>query len=1164
MITTDELYQLASDELGVPADTLSGTDDLMMLGMQSLALMKIAGRLRRAGHPIHYAQMALAPTLDAWAELLGLASGGSAPAASVPADSAGQSADPVVAGADQESTPATQEEGEDFALATMQHAYWIGRQRGQRLGGVAAHLYVEFDGAGIDADRLGRAVRRVVTRHPMLRAAFGDNGTQRILDQAPAGIWSVTDLSEADPAGCARQLEAIREAKSHQHLDVSAGQVLDVALTLLPGGAHRLHLDVDMLAADAMSYRRILADLAAYYAADTDDALPPIGYTYREYLAARRSRQAAAEHRQWWQQRLGDLPGTPELPTVEETERVDPTRSIRRHHWLDAERKKRFESAAFGRGLTPAVLLATLFGEVIAQWSQTQRFLLNVPLFHRELLHPAVEELVGDFTNSVLLDVDLTRPLPLAERAGQLARALHGASAHSDHEGLDVLRDLGRYRGAPVTASVVFTSGLNLGELFGDAVTELFGQPVWIISQGPQVDLDFQAAEVAGGMLLNWDVRRDALPPGVVEEMFAALVERVHGVLDPSFDWEAVRVQQPPTAQLRRRAAVNAVLRAELTERTLHHRFFDLARREPGRPALVRGGREGQEEMSYGELAERALRLAATLAGEGVEPGDRVAIQLPRGPEQIVAVLGVLAAGAAYVPIGIDQPAARRSAILDRAQVRLVLAAGPVAAGVPVVDPAAAATVEPWAAPARTGPQDLAYLLFTSGSTGEPKGVQVPHRAAAATVDAVVRRFAVTAADRWIALSALEFDLSVLDIFAALGCGGAVVCLEQSQVRDPDAWCRLIQACRVSVVNAAPGLIGMLADTAGPGQPATVRLVLTGGDRVDAEVGRRLRAAVPGLRFVGLGGTTETAIHSTCHELTDETPLEVAFLPYGRPLDGVALRVVNDRGEDCPDWVPGEIWIGGRGVADGYRGDPERTAERFVEHDGIRWYRTGDRGRYLPDGILDFLGRRDHQVKIRGYRVELGEVEAALKRQPGVTAAVAAVTPAPVTLVAAVAGNGLDAAAVRTAVTAVLPAYMVPDRVEVLDAMPVTRNGKVDRARVTAGLSTASARGAADGWVAPADDVEWALEYILSAVLEVDRFGVESDFFEHGGNSLVATAFVAKVRGLLLAADLRVTDLFEARTLRRLARSLRAHPDAARTERACAILAEVAANPGQA
>lgn len=1136
--TRADLRRMVADELDLAPEQIAGDDDLLGRGMHSLAMMKFAGRLRKAGYRINYSKLALTPTIDEWAQLLDLGDDSREPAADVDAavditDTSGE-------------TATIADDGDDFALATMQHAYWIGRDRSQALGGVAAHLYVEFDGTGIDPDRLRRAVDRLTERHEMLRVRIGDNGTQSIADTAFANTFTVIDLR--DHADADAELAAIRDRKSHQRMDIEAGQVLDVTVTLLPQGRHRLHIDVDMIAADAQSYRRLLADLADAYVTDAD--LPTIGYSYRRYLADRAvARDAAtiAEDRRWWADRLDTLPDIPALPTVAEPDRTDLTRSVRLHHWLTAEQKRRLETVAFGASSTPVSLVASLFAEAIAGRSASQRFLLNLPLFNREPLHPDVDQLVGDFTNSVLVDVDLGESRSTRDRARHVQRAIHTASAHSAYEGLDVLRDLGRHRGSPVTPSVVFTSGLNLGELFSDRVTDVFGRPSWIISQGPQVDLDAQVAEVDGGILVNWDIRRDAFPVGMVEAMFEQFVALVDRAVADDADWDRLPEE---TAG---RPTLDATTAAP-TPRTLHHRFFARAEQVPDAPAVI-----GTETVGYGELSRRARAVAAALRTAGVGAGDAVGVSLPRGEGQPAAVLGVLAAGGHYVPIGVDQPVARRDAILRASGARVVIGVGEsdVPDGVVVLPIAEALAADPVDAPGPQVPEAIAYVLFTSGSTGEPKGVEVSHRAAAATIDAIIEQFELTESDRTIGLSALAFDLSVFDIFAPLALGGALVTVADEIVRDARAWAELIARTGVTVVNAAPGLIGMLAHSASADEIASVRLVLTGGDRVDADIARRLLARVPGLRFVGLGGTTETAIHSTVFEVTAATPASLTRVPYGRPLPGVALRVVNERGDDCPDLVVGEIWIGGAGVAGGYRGDPARTADRFVTHRGLRWYRTGDLGRVLPGDIVDFVGRRDHQIKIRGYRVELGEVEAALQAQNGVESAVATVIGAAIPrLVAAVSGTGVDTEQLAKALRDRLPDYMIPESIVVLEPMPITRNGKLDRGEVARRL--AAGADAAVAYEPPADAVEAALAYLVAQLLEVDRVGVESDFFRIGGNSIIATMVIAKVRGLLLVRDVGFADLFDSPTIRAFATLLRQRTDPTRLDRVARMLLEVA------
>ncbi|OZF26276.1 non-ribosomal peptide synthetase [Rhodococcus sp. 14-2483-1-2] len=1137
MISKDDVRAVVSEEIGMDSGSFGDHDDLVGLGMHSLKLMKIAGRWRKLGHQVNYSELALAPTVEAWAALLG------AP------DEKPTTTETV----DDESDP-------EFGLATMQHAYWVGRQSGLSLGGVAAHLYVEFDGTGIDVDRLGRAVQRVITRHEMLRVALTDNGTQRILAEAPSRVWSVQDLSCLEPDAAEQVLTQTREVKSHQFMDVGAGQVVDFSVSVLPEGRHRVHVDVDMLAADAMSYRRILADLAELYAADAD-TLPPIDYTYRRYLADREraaDRTVLERDRRWWRDRIDTLPDIPSLPTIPEVDRADVGRSVRLHHLLDAAQKKRLHEVAFGHGLTPAAVLGGMFCEVLAEWSTSRHLLLNVPLFNREQLHPAVDQVVGDFTNSVLLDVDLTDAQSALTRARQFQHTLHTAASHSAYEGLNVLRDLGRNRGGPITPSVVFTSGLGLGELFSERVTDVFGEPVWILSQGPQVDLDAQVVETGGGILVNWDVRRDALPAGVIETMFARYVELIENVLDVAFDWTSVAPVRLPAAQSARRTQANAGVSASLASRTLHDAFFDVALARPDRIALRWG--DG-ESYTYGELATDALRVAQCLAAAGVVPGDTVAVVVPKGHRQVLAVLGVLAAGGVYLPIGVDQPLERTSKIVECGSVRIAVVDGgtELPHTTPRLELVDALRAAPATARAVVSPESIAYVLFTSGSTGEPKGVEVPHTAAAATIDAIIGHFDLTADDCLIGLSALEFDLSVFDIFAPLGIGGTLACVEASVNRDAQAWSALIHRFSVTVVNAAPGLITMLADTASTAEISSVRLILTGGDRVDAAVARRLRAAVPGLRFVGLGGTTETAIHSTICEVTAQSP-EWTYLPYGRPMSGVACRVVNSRGEDCPDWVRGEIWIGGRGVAHGYRGDPERTADRFVSYGGQRWYRTGDIGRYLPDGTLDFVGRADNQTKVRGYRVELGEIEVAMRQLAGVDTAVAAVigVGASARIVAAAHGHALDSETITKGLSVKLPNYMLPDSVTILDVVPVTGNGKVDRADILGVLRESAESAVRASFVPAADDVEAALAYLMEQILEVESLGVETDFFEAGGNSIMATIFVAKVRGMLLVTDITISDVFDSRTVRVLAERLRMQDAGGQLERVAGILVEIA------
>jgi mycobactin phenyloxazoline synthetase len=838
---------------------------------------------------------------------------------------------------------------------------------------------------------------------------------------------------------------------------------------------------------------------------------------------------------------------------------------------LDPTTRDALFAAARARGITPAMALAGSFANTLAVWSSSSRFLLNVPLFGRQPLHPDVDLLVGDFTSSLLLDIDLTHTTSPAARARTVQDAMRAAAAHADYPGLSVLRALARHRGAQVLAPVVFTSGLGLGELFRPEVTETFGAPGWIISQGPQVLLDAQVTEFDGGVLVNWDVRNDAFAPGVIDAMFAHHVDELLRLAGSDECWDQQGPSTLPASQRAVRHRVNG-RSAALSGEALHDGFFRCAEARPDAPAVY----SSSADLSYRQLRDQVFVLAAALRDSGVAAGDTVAVMGPKCAEQVPALLSILAVGGVYLPIGVDQPADRTARILATGGVSAVLVCGsrPVQASVPVLTVSDALQRRPretsaTSAIAHTDPAELAYVLFTSGSTGEPKGVEITHDAAMNTVEFITRHFEIGPTDRCLALSTLECDMSVLDIFGTLRAGGAIVVVDEAARRDPDAWARLINTHSVTLLNFLPGWLEMLVEVgAGMGAPpacwglSSLRVVPTGGDWVRPGLARLLRAQAPRLRFAGLGGATETAVHATICE-PGELPADWPAVPYGTPFPNNACRVVNDVGGDCPDWVVGELWVSGRGIARGYRGRPDLTAQRFVVHDGRTWYRTGDLARYWPDGTLEFVGRADHRVKISGYRIELGEVEAALRQIPGVAIGVAALVPTPGgadMLAAAVRADNtqLTAGGVRDAMTEFVPAHMIPRQVSLVEQIPFTVGGKIDRRAVARKLAAAVSGLVKPDHRIPSTPLESALTAIVGEVLDVEPVGVDDDFFALGGDSVLATQAVARIRAWLDTPDIIVADIFATRTVSALADVLgRSERDPGRLEQVAELYLEV-------
>lgn len=1140
-VNSQAIREEVAELLGAPADTLDPGADLIGQGLDSIRMMSLAGRWRKQGIDIDFAALAAEPTIAAWSELLSAAGG--LQRAEVPVPQVDSAHD------------------QPFGLAPMQHAMWIGREDDQQLGGVAGHLYVEFDGHGVDPERLTAAATALAARHPMLRVQFLADGTQRIKPQDGDFPVAVTDLRDLPADQIAEQLAVTQRRKAHQQL---TDEVFELSLTLLPDGKTRLHVDLDMQAADAMSYRTLMADLAALYGGVE---LAPLAYTYREYRmatvqSAQEPNPRADADRQWWGDRLPELPDPPRLPLVPVAEQDDPRHTTRRWHWLAPDVRDALYAAARRRGITPAMALAASFSDALACWSAGQRFLLNVPLFGRDQRHADVDRLVGDFTSSLLLDVDLTEAATATARCGVLQDAFRGAAAHSEYSGLEVLRDLSRHRGTQVLAPVVFTSALGLGELFGSAVTAAFGTPGWINSQGPQVMLDAQVTEFNGGVLVNWDVREDAFPDGVIDAMFARHIAELERLATDDTAWEAPTPEPMSAAQRAVRDAANSRTAAP-SGAALHTGFFASAAARPAATAMISESRQ----WTYAELAEEVSAVASALRIAGITAGDTVAVLGPKGAEQIIALLAILAAGGVYLPIGVDQPADRTEKILATGGVRMALYCGDLA---PSWKPSLTVTealrigrraTGPFV-PAATDPHELAYVLFTSGSTGEPKGVEVTHDAAMNTAEFLYGHFDIGPDDRCLALATLECDLSVLDMFATLATGGSIVVVDEPYRRDPDRWAALIAEHGVTVLNFLPGWLEMLVEV-GAGRLDTVRVVLTGGDWVRTAMVRHLQAQAPGVRVAGLGGATETAIHATIFE-AGELPDNWSAVPYGVPFTNNACRVVNEAGQDCPDWVAGELWFTGRGIASGYRGRADLTADRFVRYAGRTWYRSGDLARYRPDGILEFVGRADHRVKISGYRIELGDVEAALQRVPGVRAAVAGVVSGGerghdvLAALVSVDDAELTADRITAAVAELVPPHMIPRQLQVVAAIPFTVGGKTDRRAAAGQLAALVSAAEGAGRALPETTLEQALVAIVSELLTVEA-GVEDDFFELGGDSVLATATVARIRKWLDTPTVGVPDIFAARTVRALAQRLIGREDGSgRLEMVAELYLEIA------
>ena len=557
--TLDTLLPALADKTRIEVGALSPDTNLFSAGLDSLSLMSLVGHLRAAGYAVDFAGLARTPRLSAWVDYL------STREKSI-------SSEPIEA-LQERSSPRATETAAPFPLSPMQYAYWLGRDPAQPLGGVGAHLYVEFHRAAqagqahghLDVQRLEAAVERLIARHSSLRTQVLRDGQQVHLPNFNGKKLHVHDLRAATPEQVQERLQALRNEFSTQMLNVEAGEVMAVAVSLLPDGGSRFHLDVDFVAVDAVSYRILMRELALLYE-EPETALPALPIDYRDCRKASERQWPAVERisGRYWQARLPTLPEGPELPLRQPLGSA--LRTTRRHFQLDGAQRDALYAHCREHGLTPSVVFSTVLAETLAGWSRLPRFILNVPLFLRPTGRNDVLGLVGDFSSSVMLDMDMRTDIEQAEsfihRAKHVQARLHEDAARSDYGGVQVLRDLGRLRGRQIAAPVVFTSGLNMGELFDPAARRVFGDPIWTISQSPQVLLDAQVTELNGGILVNWDCREEAFIDGTLDAMFAFFRQSVYALAESVVPWRRPMAESLPTARVRG-AATNLLAPAE-------------------------------------------------------------------------------------------------------------------------------------------------------------------------------------------------------------------------------------------------------------------------------------------------------------------------------------------------------------------------------------------------------------------------------------------------------------------------------------------------------------------------------------------------------------------------------------------------------------------------
>ncbi|HVT15951.1 MAG TPA: non-ribosomal peptide synthase/polyketide synthase [Thermoanaerobaculia bacterium] len=1190
-------------------DGVGAGDDFFALGGHSLLATRAVARISALlGVDLPVSALFSAPTPASLAELIA----GASPAAAAP---------PIA--------PLPRLAGQPLPLSYAQRRLWFLEQLAP--GTAVYNLAGGARLAGrLEVPALAAALAEVVRRHEVLRAVFPLLGGQPVQRIGPAAglapqILPLVDLSGL--TGDVREAETERCARQEARLpfDLARGPLLRMVLLRRQATEHRLLATFHHIVVDGWSLGVFFDELASLYAARAARAAPsdrrrrqappprparsgglpepPVQYSdFAAWQAQWLAGEVLERQLAYWRERLAGLPVL-ELPADRPRPALRDPRGATRVLRLGGEAVgsvaplggfaqfaglARFARLARSQGVTLFMALLGMFLALLARLTGEEVVAVGSPVANRR--RPEVERLIGLFVNTLVLDARVGDDPELGELLARVRRTCLGAYAHQDLPFERLVEELQPSR--DLAQNPLFQVMFALEEPLPGRAIDAYG------NVGPVAPR--RGARPGSGLVIEplrgdtgtakFDLLLTASPCSdggweLLAEYAAALwepvsIDRLLGHFQVLLEGAAAA---GPVARLAQLPLLSVAERQQIVEEwndtaahpqpatCLHHLVAARAALAPDAVAVVGEG----ERLTYGELVARAGRLAGLLRGlrgvrsQGIGPESRVGLCLRRTPALIEAMLGILQAGAAYVPLDPAYPPERLELMLADAGAealltepalagRLARFAGPtLLLGAPM-PPEASGAGTAGRRTAAAAERNLAYVIFTSGSTGRPKGVGIEHRSAVALVRWALELYARRELAGVLAATSVCFDLSIFEIFVPLAAGGRVI-LAPTITRLPE----LAARGEVTLVNAVPSPVAELL-AAGTELPAALRTVNLAGEALTAELAARLYAHGQIERVLNLYGPTEDTTYSTVAPV----PRGAARVPIGRPLAGTRARVLGPQGEPLPVGIPGEVALAGEGLARGYLGRPELTAERFVPDPcgpaGARMYRTGDLARLLPDGQLDFLGRRDHQVKLHGLRIELGEIESLLARHPAVAQAVVALCrdgpPGPQLVGYVVprtpAGpprGGTDPAlrpepgmeaAERSALAAALaswlrlrlPAFMVPPAWVVLPALPLTPSGKVDR-RALPAPSAAGLPAGREGQVAPRNPVEEKLAAIWRELLGREQIGVHDSFFDLGGHSLLAVRAAFRA-GEAFGIEVPVAALFEAPTVARLAERL--------------------------
>lgn len=1003
--------------------------------------------------------------------------------------------------------------GEDtkFPLTDIQSAYLLGRLETFDYGGVACQIYMEMEYPELDVDKTNCVWNKLIERHEMLRAVIQSDGYQLILSEAPKFNIRYEDLTKEVNDD---RLNEIRNEEAVKKAEIDKWPFFNIAVSKLKNKCI-MHVKFDFLIADWASIWILISEFEKLYE-NLDYKLKNLDFSFREYLrieSGLKQEKKYIEDKNYWMDRINTIPAELSVPINDKKELKNKFK--RKFYQMSFKNWSKFKEQALKNGCTPTAVVLSVYCMCLARWNQSDNFIVNLTLLNRLPLHKSINEIIGDFTSVNLLEVSFEKEESFIENVKIVEKRMFQDLDHRTFSGVKVLREIRRKEGQEETIyPYVFTSSIGL--MSDKDIKGRIGE--YGISQTPQVFIDCQAMDNENGLRVNWDIREGVFPEGLVEDMFEAFCSSLNKLIDFEKSWNEKVFISLPENQANKRSEVNNMEKI-ISEESLHESVFKQIERVKNNIAVV----DETGEISYEYLGNLAKEISFNLREKGCKKGDKVGIVIPKSHRQIASALGILITGGAYVPIDDKQPTGRINSIVETADIDIIITNSDFDyESIKCKDIIFVDKLEineehiRFIEICESRQDDLAYIIFTSGSTGTPKGVQITHGAANNTIKDINERFKVNEKDSILGLSKLSFDLSVYDIFGLLSVGGKIVFPDEKSYLEASHWYNLVRKHYITVWNTVPALMQMFLSYLKEKHINNISLqvVLLSGDWIPVTIGEEIWKHAEGAKVIGLGGATEAAIWSNYHILNENDSCYKS-IPYGFPLSNQRYRVLNSKMEDCPDWVTGELCILGKGLSLGYIKDDEKTKESFPV-DKIsreRLYRTGDFGYYHPNGEIIFLGRKDDRIKLRGYRVELGEIENVLKKNEKIKDSYAVLHEDKNIFVVVIVDSEISVKEIEDYLRNNIPGYMIPNAIKIIDKIPLSSNGKVDRKEIKNYYKEYLKENKANMSIKSSNnELEKEIIKLLGGFLGSANITADSNVYDFGADSLIISQFIGQLK----------------------------------------------------